>query len=102
MWAMSWLDKSTEYMSDNIWLLCTKAQQWWQGMVRGAPDSFILQGSRDEQPAGQLFVASHLCFDACQQQRLQDQGQPFGENLSVVAAHIAAKCFPFLSFRFKF
>jgi len=54
-------------------------------MVRSAPDSFILQGSRDEQPTGQLFVASHLCFDACQQQRLQEQGQPLGVTLSVVA-----------------
>lgn len=80
MWAMSLLDKSTEYMSDNILQLCTKAQKRWQGVVRGAPDSFILQGSRDEQPTGQLFVASHLCFDACQQQHLRDQDQLFGET----------------------
>jgi len=49
-------------------------------MVRSAPDSFILQGSRDEQTAGQLLVASHLCLNACQQQRLQDQCSPLGET----------------------
>jgi len=69
-----------------IYCCCaTKAQKRWQGGARGAPGSFILQGSRDEQPTGQLFVASHLCFDACQQQRLQEQGQPLGLHLSVVA-----------------